>query len=223
VIALSLRHFFPEQWDGREGKFTVAQHIADVIAFIEALQAGPVNLFGHSRGGHIAFRVAQRHPDLLHKLILAEPGGELDASLARPEYLSSLSPVGRVAGASEMIAAGDFDGGLRFIVDGNGGEGTWEWLAAAAKQEYRDNAKTLLGQINEQRQPFSRADAEAISVPTLFILGEKTPGPLPVVLRALAATVRGSETAVIANASHHMIRQEPVGTCAAVLEFLAGN
>jgi pimeloyl-ACP methyl ester carboxylesterase len=60
-------------------------------------------------------------------------------------------------------------------------------------------------------------------LPQRFFLGEKTPGPLPVVLRALAATVRTSKTAVIANASHQMIRQEPVGTCAAVLEFLAGD
>ena len=88
------------------------------------------------------------------------------------------------------------------------------------KQEYRDNARTLLGQINEQRQPYWHSDAEAISVPALFILGEKTQGALPVVLRALAASVRGWKTTIITNAAHHMIRQEPVGTSAAVLEFL---
>ena len=66
-----------------------------------------------------------------------------------------------------------------------GGEGAWARLPASTKQEYRDNARTLLGQINEQRQPFTRTDAESISVPTLFIGGEKTPGTLPVVLRAL--------------------------------------
>jgi len=49
-------------------------------------------------------------------------------------------------------------------------------------------------------------------VPTLFILGEKTQGSLPLLLRALAAAVCGSKTAIIANAPHHMIRQEPVGT-----------
>ena len=82
VISLSLRRFFPEHWDGVGDGFTVAQHVADVIAFIEALGANTVDLLGHSRGGHIAFRVAQQRPDLLRKLILAEPGGDLDASLA---------------------------------------------------------------------------------------------------------------------------------------------
>ena len=95
VIALSLRHFFPEQWDGRGGKFTIGQHVADVIAFIESLRAGPVDLFGHSRGGHIAFRVAELRPELLRKLILAEPGGELDASLRHGETLPNESAARR--------------------------------------------------------------------------------------------------------------------------------
>ena len=105
-------------------------------------------------------------------------------------------------------------------IDSLSGDGTWAQFAPATKQEYRDNARTLLGQINEQRQPYWRSDAEAISVPALFILGEETEGALPVVLRALAASVRGSKTTIITNAAHHMIRQEPVGTSAAVLEFL---
>ena len=221
VIALSLRHFFPEPWDGAGGRFTIAQHVLDVSAFIVGLNAGPVDLMGHSRGGHIAFRVAQQRPDLLRKLILAEPGGELDASFAIADTSSAPTRSSRVAAAAEKIAVGDLDGGLRAFFDGAGGEGTWERFPGSNKQEYRDNARTLLGQINERRLPFARKDAESISVPTLFIGGEKTAGALPIVLRALAQTVRGSRTVMIPNAAHHMIRQDPVRTSAAVLEFLS--
>jgi hypothetical protein len=56
VISVSLRRFFPEHWDGVGDDFLMAQHVADVIGFIERLDAGPVDLMGHSRGGHIAFR-----------------------------------------------------------------------------------------------------------------------------------------------------------------------
>ncbi len=70
VIAVSLRHFFPEHWDGAGDTYSIAQHTADVIGFIEKLDTGPVDLMGHSRGGHVSFRVAQRRPDLLRKLIL---------------------------------------------------------------------------------------------------------------------------------------------------------
>ena len=73
----------------------------DVIGFIEQLNAGPVDLMGHSRGGHISFRVAQRRPDLLRRLILAEPGGELDATLD-PAATPGPSPLAaRVAAAAE--------------------------------------------------------------------------------------------------------------------------
>ena len=72
VISVSLRHFFPERWDGSGDTYSLAQHVDDVVAFIEQLDSGPVDLMGHSRGGHVSFRVAQRRPELLRKLILAE-------------------------------------------------------------------------------------------------------------------------------------------------------
>jgi esterase len=221
VIALSLRHYFPEQWDGRGGKFTIAQHVADVVGFIEGLRAGPVDLIGHSRGGHIAFRVAQQRPELLRKLILAEPGGELDASFAEAATGDMTASRQRTTVAAEKIRAGDIEGGLKGFVEGINGEGTWVHVPEAVKQELRDNARTLLGQINEQRQPYRRAEAEGITLPTLFILGGMTQGALPVILRGLAGAVPRSKTAVIPQASHSMIRHNPAATAAAVLKFLA--
>ena len=79
---------------------------------------------------------------------------------------------------------------------------------------------TLLGQINEQRRPYSRADAESIRVPTLFIGGQETTGSLPVILRALAAHVPGARVAMIPNTTHTMFEQDPVRFSAAVLDFL---
>ena len=117
VISVSLRHFFPEHWDGVGDAYSIAQHVADMIAFIEQLDAGPVDLMGHSRGGHVSFRVAQQRPDLLRRLILAEPGGELDATLD-PTAAPGPSPLAaRFATAAEKIAAGDIDGGLTFFFD----------------------------------------------------------------------------------------------------------
>ncbi|MEJ0016800.1 MAG: alpha/beta hydrolase [Acetobacteraceae bacterium] len=220
VIVPSLRHFFPEHWDGSGGSYTIAQHIADAIGFIEALAIGPVHLMGHSRGGHIAFRVAQQRPDLLRRLVLAEPGGDLDASLAPPDLAH---PPMRTAGAAaaERIAAGDVDGGLAGFIDALEGKGAWRALPGHERQQLRDNAMTLLGQINEQRRPYSRADAEGIRVPTLFVGGERTPGLLAVMLRALAAHVPGAQVAIIPKTTHFMFGQDPVGYCAAVLPFLA--
>ena len=222
VIAVSLRHFFPERWDGVGDTYSIAQHVADVIAFIETLDTEPVDLMGHSRGGHIAFRVAQQRPDLLRRLILAEPGGELDSTLD-PEARPGPSPLSaRIIASAEKIAAGDIEGGLTFFFDAIEGAGAWARLPAAPKQQLRDNAFTLIGQARDGRPPFSKADAESIRNPTLFIGGANTRGALPQVLRALAAHVPNSKTVMIPNTTHPMFEQAPQKFCEVVLEYLAG-
>lgn len=221
MIVPSLRHFFPAQWDGVGDTYSIAQHVSDVIAFIEKLDFGPVDLMGHSRGGHVSFRVAQQRPDLLRRLILAEPGGELDASLD-PDYVGGPSPLlARFTASAEKIRAGDVDGGLAVFVDTLEGAGTWPRLPAMVKQNLRDNATTLIGQVRDNRPPFSKSDAEAIKMPTLFILGERTKGLLPKVLHALAAHVPYSRTAIIPNATHPMFEQAPQKYSEVVLDFLA--
>ncbi len=221
LVVPSLRHFFPDTWDGKTQTYTIAQHTADVIAFIEGLKAGPMHLLGHSRGGHIAFRVAQQRPDLIKRLILAEPGGELDASLQPPGTPASAERTESIVAAAKVIADGDVDGGLKHFVDRIYGAGAWDKRPAASKQMRRDNAHTLVGQLKEARQPFSRADALAIKAPTLLIGGAQTGGLLPVVLKALAATIPGAKAEMIPMASHNMFEQAPVRFCELVHGFLA--
>jgi pimeloyl-ACP methyl ester carboxylesterase len=221
LICVSLRHFFPDHWDGKGDTYTVAQHTDDLIAFIEKLDAGPVDLMGHSRGGHISFRVAQQRPDLLRRLILAEPGGEVDATLD-PDYKAGSSPlVAPFKSAADRIAAGDIDGGLELFTDTVERPGRWQRLPPLMKQPLRDNATTLIGQVKDERPPFSRADAESIRMPTLFIGGERTKGLLPKVLHALAAHVPNSKTVMIPDATHPMFEQAPQKFSEVVLEFLA--
>jgi esterase len=210
VIAISLRHFFPEQWDGAGSDYTIAQHVADVIGFIEEMGESRIDLMGHSRGGHIAFRVAQQRPDLLHRMVLAEPGGELDASLAPAGTNAAPESFGmRYVTAAERIAAGDIDGGLAIFAEIVDGAGAWPRVSATVRQTWRDNARTLLGQMNEQRQPFARADAESIRTPTLLVGGADTPTALPGVLRALAAHVPQALVEIIPHARHFMFENDP--------------
>ena len=223
VISVSLRRFFPEYWDGVGDDYKMAQHVSDAIAFIE--QIGPrVDLMGHSRGGHIAFRVAEQRPDLLRRIVLAEPGGDLDASLippgappAPPMPLSLAMPT-----VLKSIRSGDADGALRTFVDAIDGDGAWARLPAAAKQQLRDNVFTLLGQAGEQRKPFTKAQAESIQTLTLFIGGGNTTGSLAAVHRALAQHVANSKTVMIDGARHWMFDHSPQIFSEAVTAFLAG-
>ncbi|HBO7562684.1 TPA: alpha/beta hydrolase, partial [Pseudomonas aeruginosa] len=67
LIVPSLRHYYPERWDGQGADFTSARHVADLLALVERL-GEPVHLLGHSRGGNLALRLALAAPDALRSL-----------------------------------------------------------------------------------------------------------------------------------------------------------
>ena len=218
VIAPSLRHYWPARWDGQGGGFTIAQHVADVVALIRAFGRGPVRLLGHSRGGHIAFRVAEAHPELLHALVLVEPGGELDASFggaaAPGEQLAAFEA------AAAQIRAGRIEEGLALFAAHTGGPGAWERRPEPRRQVARDNAFTLLGQIHEQRAPYSRAAAEAIRTPTLLVGGAESQPRFGTIIDALEQAITGAKRASIPRGTHAMSIENPAGFNAAVLQFL---
>jgi esterase len=225
TIALSLRHCWPEQWDGEGDDFTVQQHTADVAGFLSALGAGPVHLIGHSRGGHIAFRAAQNDPDLVRTLTLVEPGGalapDLEASIGPGAPVTDLGAL--YAHAAEQIRRGEIDAGLKAVMDVNGGPGTWEKTPERFRQYRRDNARTLIGQIKERRAPFARADAEAIRAPTLLIAGERSPASFHRILDGLETAIGNVRRAVIPNASHSSNLDNPPAFAREVLAFLDGR
>ena len=95
----------------------------------------------------------------------------------------------------QSIRGGDIDGALRVFVDAIDGDGAWARLPAAARQQLRDNIFTLLGQAGENRKPFTKAQAESIRTPTLFIGGGNTTGSLATVHRVLAQHFANSQTA----------------------------
>jgi esterase len=222
TIAVSLRHCWPERWDGEGDDFTVQQHIQDLAAFIAALEAGPVHLLGHSRGGHIAFRVAQTFPELVRTLVLVEPGGVLDASLEPPQAPKNppiaLGPL--YTAAAERIRCGAIDEGLGPTAEVIFGPGGWTDLPEERKQRMRDNARTLLGQIREQRAPFSRADAEAIRAPTLLMQGERSPETFHRILNGLESALKDVRRVVIPDASHGSNIDNPKAFEREVLAFL---
>jgi esterase len=222
---LSLAHDAPKliyRVDVRQRRVRLEQVLGDVAGFISALEAGPVHLLGRSRGGHIAFRVAQNFPDLVRTLILVEPGGvlapDLEEKLARGEPLIALGPL--YAKAAERIRRGEVDEALKALGGVIGGPGTWDRMPERIKQRRRDNARTLLGQIKEQRAPFARADATAIRAPTLLLAGERSPASFHRILDGLETAMADVRRGVIPKASHSSNIDNPRAFAREVLAFL---
>jgi esterase len=103
------------------------------------------------------------------------------------------------------------------------GPGGWDRTPEPARQMFRDNATTLLGQIKEQRAPFARADAEAIRAPTLLIAGERSPASFHHIIDGLGSALRDARRVVIPNASHSSNVDNPGAFEREVLAFLEGR
>lgn len=217
AMAVSLRHCWPGRWEDG-GDFTIARHTADIAGVIRALGAGPVRLVGHSRGGHIAFRVAQHHPELIEALVLVEPGGELDESLGGAP--SAGHQASAFAKAAALIAEGREEEGLTVVAEHTGGPGAWAKRSEARKEVNRANARTLLGQIHEQRSPYRRAEAEGIRARTLLIGGDRSQPQFARILDALEGAMPNARRVTIPNAAHSVQADNPAAFNAAVFAFL---
>src|SRR6516164_5585182 len=118
VMAVSLRHYFPEPWDGRGDDFSILQHADDVAEFTRKLDLGSVHLLGHSRGGAVALNVAARHPEVIKTLILADTSG-LEALLPDTPESRAMAVEGQKLHEhlAADLAKGDQETALRAYVD----------------------------------------------------------------------------------------------------------
>ncbi|AHV94482.1 alpha/beta fold hydrolase [Bordetella holmesii] len=210
VFSLSLRHYWPEDWDGSGEGFSITQHTADVLAFIDALAGGSAHLVGHSRGGRIAVEAALHAPARVRSLVLADPGMTRPGEDERGDFRQR---------ALTLIQAGDPDAGLALFIDTVTGPDTWRRMVPWFKDMVRDNAKTVLGQAREPTVPVG--DVAALSMPVLLIGGALSPPPYPAMLDRLQTLLPQAQRIAIAGSSHGMNLGNPRAFNQAIVDFLA--
>lgn len=220
AIALSLRHCWPDAWDGGDD-YTATRHVEDIIAFIDALGVGPVDLVGHSRGGRLALHVAARAPQAVNRLALYQPGGAYDAT-----FLPPAPPPAAPAGADTPLAritAGDIETGLRMFLDGVAGAGAWSHADERLRTVLRANARTLIAMSRDASEPMTRAMAQSIRALTLLIGGEGIPPGFVKVLDALESYLPDARRARIDSNSHFANLETPAVFNDALEAFLSGT
>lgn len=220
TLAVSLRHCYPAQWDGTSGDFSVEQHAADVAAFVERMDLGPVHVIGHSRGGAVATLLAVQRSELIRTLILGDPGG-FDALL--PHTPEGTAMAQETANMFERLrhdlASTDPETAARNFSEALSGPSAWERRTPEARQVMLDNIRT--GPPSEQRPQFTVDQIASIEAPVLAITGARSPPRY----RTIFARMRGinprvSPLVTIDNAAHAMQRDNPAAFNAAVLAFL---
>ena len=224
IIAVSLRHYFPEPWDGRGDDFSIPQHADDLAAFVQALDLGPVHLLGHSRGGAVVLDVAARHPEVIRTLILADASG-LEGLL--PDTPESRALAAETLQLRERLAAdlarGEHEAAARAFVEALGGPGRWQQMTPDQRSILLDNVAT--GMRVEARPVLSCEAIREFHFPILRLVGERSPKRYGEMFRAMGPCLSSGvgEPIVIANAAHGMNRENPQAFNSAVLGFLSGR
>jgi esterase len=218
TIAVSLRHFYPEKWNGDGDDFSVAQHASDVAVMIKKLNLGKVHLLGHSRGGSVALAVASLYPEVIRTLILQ------DANMLplMPETPEKQKWMASAKAGSDRVRANLATGGREKAAQewmDYTRPGTWEEAPARVKQIILGNIGTFTE--SGERGNISCADIQKFNFPILLLSGEKSPklyGEMFTIMRQCKPDIPAP--LIVPNAGHSMHRENPVFYNKGVLDFL---
>ncbi len=220
TITVSLRHHYPEKWNGVGDDYSITQHAADVAALIKNLNLGKVHLLGWSRGGAVALNVATLYPEGIRTLTLEDAGGMESLLPDTPE--SQQLAVGQRAFGDQIraiLATGDFEKAARMFMDVVKGSGTWEKMPPEGKQEILENIGTAAESVAMGKA--SCADIQKFNFPVLLLNGERSPkiyGEMTGATRQCKPDI--SAPLIVPNGTHSMNRDNPEFFNKAVLDYL---
>ena len=214
AIAYSRRYHWPNAKPDGPFSYTGAGHTDDLIAFLEALGAGPAHLLGHSYGGYMAARLATLRPDLLLSLALVEPGGPIEGEV------SGRSRIEEHNRAADLVRQGHAEEGVAYFMDTVCFDPRWKDGPEIYRQATVENAFTITEQVKEIRPTISAEGLSAIPCPTLLMMGARSGSPFTETLNRLEELVPDARRIVVAGASHLVNQDNPAGFTEALVEFL---
>jgi pimeloyl-ACP methyl ester carboxylesterase len=198
-------------------RFEYGMDVTAVLTLLRGLGA-PAHVVGHSYGGFIALKVAQRAPELVSSLSLYDPVafGVLQAAHDQ-EGLTDLARAGdnpifrdpRVGGTEPWFAA---------FVDYWNGDGAWSALPEPARQGFLAVGRKVFMEVDSLIGDPTPASAYAkITAHTLFMVGERSPAAARR-LSAILSEAMPSATLVSLAGQGHM---GPISAAEAVNELIA--
>lgn len=226
VVSYSRRYHPPNA--AQPGRYTLAEHVGDLVALIETLGLERVHLVGTSYGAYVALGATLRRPDLVRSLVLAEPPilpwlgrSHVGDSLRRAFEAGVLEP------ARAAFARGDSVAALRRFVDGVRGAGRFDGLPQPARAALLRTAFALRMELraapDAYMPPVSCDAIGRMPHPVLLVTGERTHPMFRVIVAELARCLAAEETVTVPGAGHAPHADQPAFYNVVVLRFLAKN
>jgi pimeloyl-ACP methyl ester carboxylesterase len=193
----------PAEWTS-----TTEQQAGVVISVLDALGISGVPLMGHSMGGSIAILVATHRPDLVSRLIVAEPLLKPDQSILGKTIVKRPEAV-FVTRGYDMLHLATRRQALR---GDKAAQGFQEALRRADPTIMYRSAVSLL----QERSPSLLALLETLPLPKTMLVGEKTD------VEPCDLTAKGIAIVRIPDAGHSMMSENPDVFACAIASALRG-
>jgi pimeloyl-ACP methyl ester carboxylesterase len=238
AITYSRRYSRPNAAIARGAADPYEQHVADLAAFLRAIDAAPAHLVGSSQGAFISLLTARDHPEVVRTLVLEEPDVMPLLGLSAPPRLAELlrlfatRPRTVIAilgfalrtGRPVMKALQRDDGdeeAARILLRGMLGQKSFEQVSEVTLERARENADLLRPVLlGSGPPPLSQDDVRGVHVPTLLVTGERSPTWLLHLTDVLEELLPDVERVEISRASHVMHEENAPAVNEAILGFL---
>lgn len=216
----------------------IQQHVDDLAGLIQALDAEPAHIVGHSWGALIALILALQKPYLCRSLFLIE-APTVSLHLDMPPKIHALiklfltSP--KLSFAIAKLGAGTFEPAEKAFRNGDDksaievfgrgilGVEAYETLSPERYQQVWDNRGPDRAQALYHGFPSLKGAAfSGINMPVQLISGSDSPAVFNLLNDNLLGKLPNGQHRVIQNASHIVQEDAPKELNAALLEFLSG-
>jgi pimeloyl-ACP methyl ester carboxylesterase len=235
TLALDLRGHGDSAWDP-EARYDYEHHVADLERVLAALGIGRFVLVGHSFGGRVAMLFAGAHPERIAGLVVVDAGPDLDArGVVRIQV-----DLGRQAGMDASFAGhADYERLLARAYPAARPAA----LARMARSSLRARADGRL--VRKLDPAFHRRAAQATAEesalrekettrrlweslrrttsPALVVRGAASDVLSPEVAERMVEVLPQGRLAVVAQAGHSVMTDNPEGFAEAVAAFALGD
>lgn len=185
--------------DRPESGYDMDNLYADALAFIEAMDCGPVHFVGLSTGGFIGLRIGFRRPDVLRSLTLMGTSAEPESAANHVKYEIMLRMV-------QVIGVRPLAGYVMslFFSKASRSDPSRELELRRFRQMIVDNDADSL--VRFGRGIFGRQSVTehlaGIDVPTQVIVGSEDRSQPPTQARRIADRIPGAQLLIIPGAAH---------------------
>jgi O-succinylbenzoic acid--CoA ligase len=191
---------------------SIARHVADILAALDAADVDRPVLFGHSFGALLALEFAARHPERAAAVVAYEPPY---LAVASPALLARLGPVGEAVATA--YASGGPAAAAQLFVRAVAGDDAWDRLGPPQRALLEAEGSGALADTS--MSDLDLAGLARIACPVVLATGGASDDFYAPIADALAAAIPGSRRVVLPGLRH----VAPITDPAPIAELIRRN